>query len=192
MNFHATKLLADEIIEFSRLCNIIKDTVIPSTVQYGPNSVHNFFSSSGMRIDLRLYNDGSIDYAFSYRGANFCTWERVDVALNQHGNSYVYNYSSSSGSYVAFKYTNMGSDEMEYIATYQPIENITIPVLKLCECTEEMYEQLQYLHPNEIVHSLFIVSLMQAYGVIGIFNTNTVEGDDMNTINKKLRMVHDA
>lgn len=170
-NYNDTIQIAKAMIEFHRLSDILKD-----------NRECEDFGRGDMILSSTKteYSDGDIEYRYRYRGT---LWLETFTVPMHDDCSHVYEKGSAGTQYTYV------ADKLEFDhKCYESGDTLgTYETLLVRQCTEEMYEQLQYVYDCDIVHYIFIISLMQGHGFTGTFSFRGL--DVLTYINQEIAKI---
>lgn len=169
-SYESTKELFMQMIEFYRICDILKD-------KEECHSAYGYFHSSVVG-----YADGDIEYTYRIQrsgGYQEPLLETFTVPMDNDA-SFVYFHDGKT------RFTFTSGHTTWQIISFESGETIAeYPILNSSECTKEMYEQLQFVYEPNVVHCMFILSLLQSHGLMGVFSY--IDINELSAINAKLR-----
>jgi hypothetical protein len=153
----------NNIQTFGELCEYVDDVIKLLELCYN-NRTHEMLIINGV-VNVGGYNNG-IDYRFSLFGQEFGAYCFYNLDPDDY--SWVNITEWNRIDYYIFRQENIDFFEMTMFekpkTTVLGKEKCEFDFLNLSSCTEEMYEQLQYLHDPEIVKFIMIMSLFYIKG----------------------------
>lgn len=176
-SYESTMKLAAQIIELHRICDIVKDY---DECKVAYSLLHS------VRTD---YGDGDVEYSFRV------FFGSADRLIYQPAILQTFKIASDCDEPYIFK-TREGVLSYTYTQGIDTIKKVSystgnivdrFDALSIDMCTEAMFNQMIFLHDPEIVHSIFIISIMNANGLRGTFQYDDCE--NLDALLEKLRSV---
>ncbi|AZU98003.1 hypothetical protein BZF66_06055 [Salmonella enterica] len=139
-------------------------------------------STSVLHIERNVFDYGDIETRFWYHGQEILN----DFTMaKSNENSFTVYYSQNNVSYCS----TLVDDTMEF-SDANIVQDTRINLLGTEELTEEMYEQLQFIHTPELVHSLFVISKMHNDCKMMAYSQNEESGSPSEIL-AALRKIYD-
>lgn len=153
-------MLTKDIVKFSDLVQYANDIIELSNLMNKIKTDNSILHYIGISCIICKFDNDGFDYAFDYTAETFmnlCFYE-----LDEINNSWCsFNNKSLVKYYIFYSSDDDDSLQLRSASETGPMSNVDgLTILSPSDCTEEMYEQMKYIHSEYYVNILMISSML--------------------------------